>query len=169
MAWFNYGKSYEQRGKPAEELFGEIAQREGWSLERATRYEDMNEHWDWLMQKGLSVYRTDVKSHKRIYRYDERPSDDFVWVEFKNGAGRPGWLYGKADLISFEFGAHLLLCWREPLRQYAESMVDFSKIGNTAEVGKIMQRTMSGRHDQTTIVPVVDLLSNGIYKEVWAK
>ena len=31
-----------------------------------------------------------------------KQSSEEIWCEFKNVAGDPGWMYGKADIIAFD-------------------------------------------------------------------
>jgi hypothetical protein len=78
-------KSSFNEGNKAEDEF--ISLRGDNFIRRATRSEDMTQHWD-VMDRELG--NIDVKAGKRRYRGG--PVDYSIhWWEFKNVAGRIGW------------------------------------------------------------------------------
>jgi hypothetical protein len=174
MSWYNHKGSYDKQGRPAEEAFAAKARARGYLVEKSTKQEDCNEHFDWILQVSntLTTIRVDVKSRKKLNRRDENPNDAFVWVEFKNGEGDPGWLYGGADWIAFEQEGCWLICDREELRKYAESVVDFDEFareGPKLGVHKLLQRQRTNRHDLTTTLNTVEVCQPHILKDVWSK
>ena len=79
-----YNNSF-QEGTMAEQEFANLRQDN--FIRRATRTEDMNEHWDVLDKEFGKV---DIKAGKRKYRGG--PVDYSIhWWEFKNVTGKPGW------------------------------------------------------------------------------
>jgi len=89
-------------GEHAEDLFILMAVRSGWKVSASSQTENIEEHWDFLIEKGEIQYKVEVKGQKRINRKDNKEQNDFVWVELQNVRGKAGWLFGKADLIAFE-------------------------------------------------------------------
>jgi hypothetical protein len=80
----NYKNSF-QEGQSVEKEFIEL--RGDSFVRKATRSEDMTQHWD-ILDKEFG--RVDIKAGKRKYRGG--PIDYSIhWWEFKNVAGRIGW------------------------------------------------------------------------------
>jgi hypothetical protein len=89
-------------GKKAELRFKAMFEAAGVKVVDATEDENINKHIDYHLY-ALEAYTTvDVKCMKRVSREDPEPQDKFVWVEFMNVRGKPGWLYGEAQFIAFE-------------------------------------------------------------------
>jgi|TARA_R100000084_G_C4560710_1_gene104462 hypothetical protein len=79
-----YNRSF-QEGTYTEEEF--ISLRKDNFVRRASRTEDIHEHWDVLDKEFGKV---DIKAPKRQYR--NGPIDYSIhWWEFKNVTGKPGW------------------------------------------------------------------------------
>lgn len=90
-------------GKKAELRFKAMCEVVGIKAIDATDDENINKHIDYHLYSQHDGYLTvDVKCMKKISREDPEPQDKFVWVEFMNVRGKPGWLYGEAQFIAFE-------------------------------------------------------------------
>lgn len=69
------------------------------------------------------VCKVDVKAPKRASRSGDF-TDDVMWVELRTRNGRPGWVYGKADLVAQEVHRKgFVMMSRDALRRYAESQL----------------------------------------------
>lgn len=106
-------KEYSQNiGDRAEDLFASLCKKKGCHVVKATRKQDIYEHWDCkIISKNKKVNLVDVKAIK-----DNDPT--LIYLELIGTKGYDGWLLGKADIIAFqqEFGFVLfkrmdLLTW----------------------------------------------------------
>ena len=95
-------KESRELGDKAEETFILSAVRQGWKVSASSKHENIDDHWDYLIEKDGSEFKVEVKSEKRIQRNDDKSQHEFVWVELRNVRGKVGWLFGKSDLIAFE-------------------------------------------------------------------
>jgi hypothetical protein len=96
---------------------------------------------------------------KRFRRSDPEPTDRLHYIELRNVNGKVGWLYGKADYITFETRAWWIVVDRAKLAEFVEGAIwsGNDQFGLKPEPYKLIQR--EGRQDIITIVPTVDLLS----------
>lgn len=109
-------------GKSAESRFVAVLEELGFQT-GAVGVEGQFKHQDFELAFAGSV---DVKARKRISRGDAHAQDDWVWVEFQNGAGRRGWLRGRAMWIAFETQVGFVAVPREPLLEYCTRVIDTS-------------------------------------------
>jgi hypothetical protein len=170
-AWFNHGGVNDSQGIPAEQSFKEFAEARGWGVSPATKYQNIREHWDYALTKGTESIRVDVKGRKRPgRRRDQAFSDDLVWVEFKNSWGNPGWLYGSAAIVSFEFSGYFILCHREALARFSERVVDLDNPPVKDPTHALYKGyTRMDRSDLLALIRTTDLLQPEILYEVWFK
>jgi len=156
-------------GLNAQDIFDKIAQSRGWHVKNAGSSEDMNEHWDRLIKKGIESYKVEVKSMKRLARQDSKVQDDWVWIELHGVRNYDqGWLYGgKSDIIAFEKKESFLIVKRLDLIDLIPRIVAMdSLVTNVREARyKIYQR--SGRPDKITLIKTDDLLE--IMWDEWSK
>lgn len=114
-------------GNAAENRFVRIMAANGCSVKESTKSENMYEHFDYRVYYNNDQYfSVDVKAMKRICRGDREVQDKYVWVEFENVNGAPGWLYGKAEFIAFEIKNGFAMVKRKDLIEYCESVVDMN-------------------------------------------
>ena len=112
---------------------------------RATRDQDMFSHIDFYDEDGS----VDVKGNNL---------PDEIWLEFKNVTGNAGWMYGKADWISFdipELGGFVTVS-RKDLLAYALDVTDMTELVPKYQAYKKLYRR-NGRKDLITIVTINDL------------
>jgi hypothetical protein len=119
-------------GKSAEQRFTQALASLGFEHE-ASDLAGQFKHQDFHLTFDGSV---DVKSRKRIARADGEAQDELVWVEFANGRGRRGWLYGKATWIVFEVST---------------GFVCFSRAGLNALCGDIVDRTTTASSPASSV------------------
>ena len=94
MSW----SDHINKGKLIEDEFAENLK----DVVKATKEQDLYEHWDiegTLQGKRL---RFDVKDMKRFNRKDTEPQDEMACVEYVGISGHPGWVRGRADAIAFK-------------------------------------------------------------------
>ena len=51
-------------GEKAEEVFILSAVRQGWKVSASSRDENIDEHWDYLIEKDVTSFKVEVKSGK---------------------------------------------------------------------------------------------------------
>ncbi len=71
-----------EKGINAEEQFHKIAENRNWKVTHSTSEQDINEHWDRLIEKNGKSYKVDVKAMKRMRRQDNNAQDTWVWIDF---------------------------------------------------------------------------------------
>lgn len=90
------------QGKNAEQLFVELAKKQGFKVTPANPHQERIEHWDFLLSKEKNL-KVEVKSLKSFaVLHNGRMTKDFLLIEWKGVSGHDGWIWGKADLIAFE-------------------------------------------------------------------
>ena len=128
-------------------------------LRHATTSEDMMQHWDLKFRCGGSPLLSDVKSHRHKYRHGPLLEGFFV-VEWKNVAGKKGWILGEADEIAYEYYDDFYVFNRQELMNYTFMITDFSKkVTKFFDcVNCIYQR--KDRKDQMTLIKISGLLES---------
>lgn len=112
-------KPFYKKGKKIEEKFAaDISKCDFKVLRWATEKQDKEEHWDLEFCKtdGSIPLKTDVKGIKAIKRNYGREQDLLHWVEFINGDGYWGWIFGKADAFAFETFEYWVVVLKEDLQ-----------------------------------------------------
>lgn len=156
-------------GQAAENLFARIAEARGFKAIEASLQNDINEHWDFLIEKGTRQFRIDVKAMKRMSRHDREVQDRWVWIEL-HGVRKydAGWLYGgKADLIAFEKRRSFLLVKRLDLIALVEKIVDFTARVDSAREANYKIYSRPNRCDRITRIEIEKL--NSIKFVEWEK
>lgn len=142
-------------GYKVENVFEETADTYGWSVTRSTRKQDMHEHWDFCMMNDThGMFLTDVKSKKKLNRYDKDYNYDWTWLELHGvNKNNTGWIYGaKSDLIAFELEHHFMLIEREKIIKVIDEMVDKDSIVEKATEAKYKIYQRNDRYDELTLV-----------------
>jgi hypothetical protein len=145
-------------GENAEHLFILLAVNLGWKISSSSKAENIDEHWDYLIEKENNNFRVEVKSRKRVSRNDEKLRTDLTWVEIHGVRPKDtGWLFGKADLIAFEREKSFLMVKRLDLLALVNKKVDLvAKVREPKDaLYKIYTRV--GRKDKLTLLPTRDI------------
>lgn len=130
----DYQHKYDYQGKAkaigdkATKQIELMAEARRYKVKKASRDEDMFDHFDYRFIKGDKEIKVEVKAMKRISRSDSNGQDTWIWVEFKNVQGNLGWLYGKADYVAFELQDSFLFVDRKDLVKVSEKVVDMNDI-----------------------------------------
>ena len=145
-------------GARAEALFATLAKKLGWKVTPSAKAQNIDEHWDFLIEKEGHAYKVEVKSRKRVSRDDAGTQSALTWVELHGVRPKDaGWLFGKADLIAFEKENSFLLVRKADLLAVVNKKVNLvAKVSEPRDaVYKIYKRT--GRKDKLTLLPMSDL------------
>jgi len=148
-------------GDKAESIFARIAENRGWRVSEASKRENINEHWDFLIEKLEESYKVDVKAMKRISRYDSAVQDTWLWVELHGVRNYDrGWLYdGKADLIAVENVKSFVIIKRINLIELVERLVDRNSVVSVAKEAKYKVYSRHSRPDRISMIETEKLES----------
>lgn len=155
-------------GEQAENLFAALAKNSGWSVSPSSKDQNIDEHWDFLINKEGLEFKVEVKGRKRIRREDGDTQSGFTWVELHGVRPRDaGWLFGRADLIAFEKEDAFILVKKADLLALVNKKVNLvARVNDPKEaVYKIYSRR--GRKDKLTLLPMDDI--EAIRFDKWQK
>jgi hypothetical protein len=155
-------------GEQAENVFILLAVRLGWKVSASSQRENIDEHWDFLIEKDGLAFKVEVKSRKRVKRNDDGTQSELTWVELHGVRPKDtGWLFGKADLIAFEKQNSFILVKKADLLAIVNKKVDLvAKVSEPADaVYKVYRR--QGRKDKLTLLPMDDI--QAIKFDEWQK
>jgi hypothetical protein len=148
--------------------FAYEAQARNWSLVRATRDQNINEHWDWMMRQADRAHRVDVKARKKISRHDQAVQDTWAWIELHSV--RPdnrGWLYaGKATLIAFETAESFVFIERTQLITLVSRVVSSRQVTSPQSAAYCVYQR-KGRCDALTLIEM-HLIRHASW-DIWTK
>jgi hypothetical protein len=148
-----------ERSEGAEAQFARIGLSHGWKVEAANARQDIDEHWDVMIEKGAERHWVDVKAMKRINRRDAQPQDVWVWIELQGvREGEAGWLFGgKADWIAFERTQSFVIVPRVALATLIPKIVDFQSKVSVPKAAKYKVYRRAGRPDRITLIESAQL------------
>jgi len=174
MSYASRRNQYDNRdclemGDNAQAVFRHIAQSRGWGVSPASSQEDIDDHWDLQIARGSKQYKVDVKSMKRLSRYDAEVQDEWVWIELHGvRANDAGWLYGgKADLIAFEKQRSFIIVMRTRLVNLIPDLVNMNTLVRSPREAKYQIYNRPGRPDRITLIQTEKL--NNIKWNEWPK
>ena len=145
-------------GEKAEQLFIILAVKLGWKISASSKDENIDEHWDYLIEKETNALRVEVKSRKRISRSDNGLQSDLTWIEIHGVRPKDtGWLFGKADLIAFEKEKSFILVKRMDLLALVNKKVNLVAKVRDPKDALYKIYTRSGRKDKLTLLPSKDI------------
>ena len=160
-----------RRGVYAENVFLEIAEREGYKVIKSDTKDDMFKHIDFYLTKDDDRIAVDVKSRKKAGRNSSTFDDIYTWVEFKNVRGDKGWLYGEADKIAFERKEDFVLINRECLLNYCLETVQPVSVDSPQEA-TYKHYTRRNRNDLLSRIKIRKLFNSRFVSEpliIWKK
>ncbi len=146
-------------GRVAEVRFVRAARKKGLLVTKSSHTEDRHEHIDyWLAMDNESRWGVDVKGNNL---------PDEIWVEFKNVAGKRGWLYGGASIIAFDMpeeGGFSILD-RHELALFCEKHVK-DEVVKDRKNAYLKKYTRRDRQDVISILKLNDIKTLKSYR-VW--
>ena len=147
-------------GRRAEDSFARLAIQHGFKVAASSEKGNIDEHFDYVIERDGKSHKVDVKSLKRLSRRDSGTQDERVWIELHGvRADDKGWLYaGHADLIAFELVNSFRIVDRLELIAIVEKLVDFvAKVSSPKDaLYKVYSR--KSRPDLLTMIHSEDLL-----------
>lgn len=155
-------------GFSAEVIFKQLAEEKGYSLRVAGRQEQFS-HVDFILNKDGKEWRVDVKGAKKLKRTDDKPCHEHIWLEFKTGNGKEGWLVkeGGCSHIAFELENEFLLVGRKELKKLAEKLCNLEKRVDSSKKALYCGYKRFGRQDLLSLIKTEDLKQ--IQHSIWPK
>lgn len=111
-------------GGNAEDIFRELAEKQGYIVTDASRTEQFG-HIDFWLEKDGNRWSFEIKARKKLRREDSEPTDEYCWLEFVSVNGKSGWLREGAEYLALERKDNVLIVSRKLLLALAEEIVDF--------------------------------------------
>jgi hypothetical protein len=124
----------------------------GYKVYEVSFYEDAVRKYDCRVETEEETFTTDVKSAKKATSGKSDIQYKELVMEFRNGKATEGsgWLYGKADFITFELEKTFIRFPRVELAQIVEEMTDFDDL--VENFGDCTYKVYSRRGDLITKV-----------------
>ena len=147
-------------GRRAEDTFARLAVKHGFKVTASSEKGNIDEHFDYVIERDGKSHKVDVKSIKRKSREDTELQDEFLWIELHGvRADDKGWLYdGKADLIAFELANSFRIVDRLELIALVENLVDFEAKVSSSKDALYKVYSRKSRPDLLTMIKAVDIL-----------
>lgn len=142
----------------AERTFIDVALSNGYWVKKTPLDDDRYNHVDFLLMNDTTkaIKGFDVKGEKSIWRGGS-PDSNYIWVEFENGDGYNGWIYGKADFIAFHNYGCFIVVERDKLKQLAEKLVDRGKVVDKPEEALHCIYRRDGRKDSISLLRTTEV------------
>lgn len=160
-ACWRHGKNFEYVCRAAFE-------REGYRTRQSTTEEDIKIHADfWVYSELWGRWVTvDAKMRKRVQR-NGPIQDEFTYIEWKNTAGRAGWLLCGADIMAFERQYDIVLITRAALLKFANEFVDRTKKVTSPSESLYASYSRQGREDEISMIRLTDIPRDIV--KIWTK
>ena len=155
-----------QTGKRAEDLFRDLAEKRGYTVQISSREQQFN-HIDFILEKGSKKWKIDVKGAKKLSRKNDDPCFQHVWIEFQNCQGKDGWILGGADDIAFEIEDCFVVVGRKDLLKLAEKLCNLEKRVDRSSKALYCGYKRFGRQDLLSLIKTEDLYK--IKHSIWPK
>ncbi len=155
-------------GENAEVAFDKAMKAMGCNVQESSKYENRVKHIDrwivplkWVDKSGWRKHSVavEVKGMKRISRGSPNAQSKWLWIEFKNVAGGPGWLYGDAMLLATEVEDGFYLLYLKSLREWAEWKVDRDAKVQYPNQAKYKSYSRKDRDDEMSLIRLEDFIS----------
>lgn len=137
---YDKGGFAKRKGDEGEVNFYTEADTRGADPVKGSTSEDIH-HVDWHLTLLSKRTTCDSKARKALRRGWE-PTDDWILLENKNVSGKPGWIHGEAEYISFEMSNRYIICPREELPKLWKEIVDETILAKSSDqaLGTVYQR-----------------------------
>lgn len=142
-------------GTQAEQSFIKFCSYKNLKMRKATKYENMVLHYDFVVQKQNKCHRIEVKAIKSRRR-GLPPDPRVIFVELKDIHGNLGWLYGKADYIAFQQVDGFLIVPRLDLLKLTEALKPNMRVSLQSGVHHTLY-SRPQRHDLLMVLDVDDV------------
>lgn len=155
-----------QTGKRAEDLFRDLAEKRGYTVQISSREQQFN-HIDFILEKGGQKWKIDVKGAKKLSRKNDDPCFKHIWIEKKNCRGQNGWILGESSHIAFELENEFVIVSRKDLLELVEKLCNFDKIVTQSKKALYCGYRRFGRQDLLSLIKTTDLYQ--IKYTIWEK
>ena len=151
--------------------FEDIATKKGYSPQKIKRGEKRHKDVShFLTAKGKDgkpiTIRFEVKPKK-----NKKRDQDWLWIEFKNARGSPGWIHGQSHFIAFERENDFIILNRKEFLSWIGSSgkirYDLPFVG-LAKLAKYRIYRRKGHKEEITQVEVNDLKKLKSF-QIWKK
>lgn len=148
-----------------------MAEERGYEVKKASKKEDIEDHFDYKFIKNKKTINVEVKSMKRVSRSQDKGQEEWIWVEFKNTIGNSGWLYGKSHYVAFELKDYFLFVDRKDLVNVSENIVDMDTVVKSPYDAKRKCYHRRDRPDElVSMIHITDITRDPNVKyKVWKK
>lgn len=153
-------------GANAEEIFRNLAEKQGYEVVDATRNEQFA-HIDFWLKKDGGKWGFEVKARKKLSRQSEEYDDSKFWCEWVGVSGKAGWLRTGSDFLAIEQENEFLIVDRKKLEKLAESLVDFTKVVDRAHKALNVTFRRFRRKDLLSIIETAKVRE--ITHKIWPK
>jgi len=151
--------------------FDALAESKGYSPEKLRGFTDNCKNVSHLLKgKGKEekpiVIKIDLKKIK-----NKKQNEDWLWLEFKNSYGNPGWLHGDAHFVVFERTEDFVFINRKELLSWCGSSQKLRydlPFVNLAKRAKYRIYRRSGTKEEVSQVELKELKKLKSFK-VWKK
>ena len=140
----------------SEKRFRDMCVSRNWNVSKASKHQDIYEHWDFKVQDSL----IDVKGLKRTSRSDNHFNHEEIWVEFQNVRGQKGWMRGKADYLAFEHENHFLIVSRQGLLDWCKSKITNKSFVSSPRDALYRLYHRKDRKDIISIIKTADFIKD---------
>jgi len=155
-------------GANSEELFRVLAENRGYRVTDSTRLQQFS-HIDFWLEKDNNKWSVEVKARKKVSRQSEDYDDSKVWIEWRNVAGKDGWLVDEngAQILVFEQENEFLIVERKKLLELAKTLVDFNVIVDKAKKALNVTFRRFKRKDLLSLIECAKVRE--IVSKIWLK
>ena len=152
-------------------LFEKAAESRGYSPRKPTREEKAGYHVSHVLTGKSSLgkkvcIKVDLKKNKNKKKFE-----DWVWIEFKNSKGKPGWIHGDAHFLVFERSEDFIFVNRKELVEWLSSAnkirYDLPFVG-LAKQAKYRIYKRANKPEEITQIAVKDIKSLKSF-QIWPK
>ena len=148
--------------------FVELAQKKGFLVKKATSHE-FSRFINFILV-GKSADGKPQSVSVSLKPSLNKKGNLWAWIEIKNKKGKPGWLYGDAHFIVFEFSDSFFLIKRKDLLEYINVNVDFnSPIVQHSWAAKYKLFQRPSHLDQITKINLSKLNPDTVEFSIWKK
>jgi hypothetical protein len=123
----------------------------------------------YTLKRNYSNFTLEGKNRKKSYIYLKKvqTNKSFVWVEVKNKAGKPGWLFGSSDFLVFDTKSSFVLVLKEKMIKFIMKNLDSPQVSSGKRGLPYGSSRREGTNEQTVLVPIEDIKK--ISYEIWSK
>lgn len=148
-----------------------MAELRSYKIKKASKQEDIKDHFDYRFSKNGKELKIEVKAMKRVSRSQDNGQEEWIWVEFKNVQGNLGWIYGKADYVAFELKDSFIFVDRKDLVKLSEEICDLTDIvRNPFEAQRKGYHRKNRPNELVSMIHINDILkSDKVKYHVWQK